>query len=162
MISGTTMKRLALAIGCAGAFWAFTAWVGLRPRPLLLVLSVIAAFACVWALGDVAADRYVLDLAAPRRRLIPRYGLDARFSRLSASFRPPYDPHIVAGQAHTTLVAVVDERLLARHGIDRAKDPDRARAVMDPVLAAYVERPPGPRRHLIAYLSDMVTRIEAL
>jgi hypothetical protein len=161
-MTATTVKRLTLSLGGAGAAWAATAWVGLRPRPLLVVLTVLAAFVCVWVLEDLAADRHDLDLDTPRRRLIPRWGLDARFSRLSASLRPPYDAQIVASQVHATLVAIVDERLLAHHGIDRAADPERARAVMDPSLAAYVERQAEPRRNLIAYLSDMVTRIEAL
>jgi hypothetical protein len=161
-MNATTAKRLAFALGAAGASWALTAWIGLRPRPVLVVLTLLAAFVCLWLVEDLAADRYDLDLDTPRRRLIPRWGLDARFSRLAASLRPPYDAHLVASQVHATLVAIADERLLAHHGIDRATDPEGARAVMDPNLASYLERPPEPRRNLIAYLSDMVTRIEAL
>jgi hypothetical protein len=161
-MSATTAKRLTLALGGAGAVWALTAWIGLRPRPVLVVLTSLAAFVCLWLAEDLAAHRYDLDLDTPRRRLIPRWGLDARFSRLSAALRPPYDAHLVASQVHATLVAIADERLLAHHGIDRATDPEGARAVMDPNLASYLERPSEPRRNLIAYLSDMVTRIEAL
>ena len=94
--------------------------------------------------------------------MIPRWGLDPRFSRLASALRPPHDPQLIANQVHATLIPVVDERLRAHHGIDRAAEPDRAHAVMHPSLAAYVEQPPHARRNLMAYLSDIVTRIEEL
>jgi hypothetical protein len=161
-MSAVFVKRLALAVLGAGGAWALTAWIGVRPRPLLLVLTVVAALACAWLLEDIATDRQELDLDAPRRRLVPRWGLDPRFSRLAAALRPPHDLHLVASQVHATLMPIVDERLLAHHGIDRAVEPERAREVMDPKLAAYVERPPEARRNLMAYLSDIVARIEEL
>jgi hypothetical protein len=161
-MSATAAKRLALSLGAAVIAAVVAEWIGLRPRPVLLVLTVVAGLVWVWLVEDLAADRYDLNLDAPRGRLLPRWGLDARFSRLSSSLRPPYDPGLVAGQVHPTLVAIVDDRLLANHGVDRATEPDRARAVMGPKLAAYVEGPPSPRRNLIAHLSEMVTRIEAL
>jgi hypothetical protein len=156
------VTRLALAC-CGGALaWAATAILDLRPRPALVVLLVVAGFAFVWLLEDVAGDRHDLDIAAPRARVVPRWGLDPRFLRLAASLRPPHDPQLIAVQVHATLVPLVDERLRAHHGIDRAAEPARARAVMHPALAAYVEQPPQPRRNLNAYLSDIVTRIEDL
>jgi hypothetical protein len=161
-MSSMLVRRLPLALVGAGGAWALTAWIGMRPRPLLLVLTVLAAFACAWLLEDVATDRYELDLDAPRRRMTPRWGLDPRFSRLAASLRPPHDAHLVASQVHATLVPIVDERLLAHHGIDRAVEPERAREVMDPKLAAYIERPPEARKNLMAFLSDIVARIEEL
>jgi hypothetical protein len=161
-VSSPTVKRLVLsALGCGGV-WALTAWVGLRPRPVLVILTVLAALACVWLIEDVAGDRHALDLNPPRRRLTPRWGLDPRFSRLAASLRPPHDLDLVASQVHATLVGIVDERLGAHHGIDRAADPLAARAVMGPELSSYVEQPPAARRNLMAHLSDMVTRIEAI
>jgi hypothetical protein len=155
-------RRAVLAALGAGLVWALTWWIGMRPRPLLLVLAVIAAFAFVWLLEDVASHRYDLDLQIPRGRLVPRWGLDPRFSRLSAALRPPYDAQLVANQVHAALVPIVDDRLRAHHGIDRDGEPDRARAVMDPRLVAYVEQPPQARRNLMAYLSDIVARIEEL
>jgi hypothetical protein len=161
-MSVPTGKRVAVPLVAAGAVWALTAWIGLRPRPLLVVLTVVAAFACWSLVADVAGARHALNVDAPRRRLVPRWGLDARFSRLAATLRPPHDPHLVASQVHATLVGIVDERLLAHHGVDRAADPDAARAVMGDVLADYIERPPATPRNLMSYLSGMVARIEAI
>jgi hypothetical protein len=161
-MTSTAVKRSALALVAAVALWAAAAWIGLRPRPVLLVLTVVAAFVCTWLIEDLGAESHDLDLAAPRRRVVPRWGLDPRFSRLAAALRPPHDAHLVAAQVHATLVPIVDERLLARHGIDRAAEPERARALMDPKLTAYVENPPQPRRSQLAYLSDIITRIEDL
>jgi hypothetical protein len=161
-MSGAITRRVAVPLLAAGAAWALTAWIGMRPRPLLVVLTVLAAFACWWLVEDLAGSRYALELDPPRRRLIPRWGLDARFSRLAATLRPPHDPQLVASQVHATLVGLVDERLIAHHGIDRAADPNAARAVMGDVLADYVDHEPTARRNLMPYLSDMVTRIEAI
>jgi hypothetical protein len=156
------LTRLVFAALAAAVAWAFTAWVGLRPQPVLLVLTVLACFVLSWLMAEVGMRRQQIDLNAPRRRYTPRWGLDARFSRLSASLREPHDRELISHQVHAILLAIVDERLLAHHGVDRATDPERAREVMGETLARYVEQPPAARRNLMNHLSDMVTRIEAI
>jgi hypothetical protein len=161
-VTATIVKRLVGAVLVGGLAALAASWFGVRPRPLLVVLLVVAVFAVGFLVSDLAADRYELDLAAPRARLVPRWGLDPRFSRLAASLRPPHDPQLIASQLHATLIPIIDERLRARHGIDRVAEPERARAVMGPDLVSYVDSPPRSRRNLMGYLSGIVARIEEL
>lgn len=64
-------------------------------------------------------------------------------------------------RVHPAIVAVVDERLRLRHGIDRQADPRRAAAVLGEPLASFVttppQRAPSPRE-----LESMAALIEQL
>ena len=103
-----------------------------------------------------------IDWAAPRRHSIPRHGLDPRFSRLARNLRDDREPGILATQVHATLVRIVDDRLMAHHGIDRVRDPAAAQALLGEDLARYVEEPPTARRGQIEFIHDLISRIEAL
>ena len=64
---------------------------------------------------------------------------------------------------HRLLVDLIDERLTADHGIDRASEPQRAAVQLGDELAAFVAVPPSARQlRDSAYLSSILTRIESL
>jgi hypothetical protein len=149
------------AVATGLLLWLFTSWVGLRPRPLLVVAVTVGVFALAWLMADVSSRLGAVEWSVPRRRVIPRNGLDARFSRLARILRDR-DPSVAAQQVHATLVRVVDDRLAAHHGIDRRLQPTQARSVMGEPLTAYIDEPPMVRRDQTAYLADVITRIEAL
>ncbi len=159
---GLLLRRIAWALLCGLAIWGFTAWIGLRPEPALVIAATLALF----VLGALVAG--VIDETDPiiwtplHRSAGPSHGLDPRFFRLSQNFTDGTDSQYVADQVHHVLVRVIDDRLAANHGIDRASDPTAARAVLGEPLTSYVEQPPRPLRRNLSYLSDLITRIESL
>lgn len=140
--------------------WGFTSWVGLRPRPVLVIVATVTCVLIGGLVSRIHAGVTPMSWTAPRRATRHRYGLDPRFSRLSRDLSDNRDPDALATQLHTTLVRVIDDRLAAHHGIDRTTEPEQARAVLGSDLAAYVATP-GPRASR-RQLSDLLTRIEAL
>jgi hypothetical protein len=144
------------------AAWGFTTFVGLRPRPLVLAGVVLGTFAVAWVVSDVAGRVSRIDWDPPRRRVTARLGLDPRFLRMSALMRNESDRRLVSFRVHRDLVRVIDDRLVAHHGVDRTAQPDEARHVLGPMLSAYVETQPHARQLHPRYLQDLLTRIEAL
>jgi hypothetical protein len=90
-------------------------------------------------------------------------GLDPRVSslrmRLAAADRDGYH----ARQVYGSLVDLIDDQLLAVHGIDRAADPDAAAVALGPELHRFVAtgRPPA-RLTSVRVLRPIVQRIEQL
>ncbi|HEY7044036.1 MAG TPA: hypothetical protein VH419_10245 [Nocardioidaceae bacterium] len=162
VVSSAWIKRGLYALGTGLVASGFTAWLGLRPRPVLVVLVTVSCFAVGWLLADLAARVTPVDWVAPRHRSVPRRGLDPRFSRLARKLRDDVGWEIAARDLHTTLVSIVDERLAAHHGIDRRQQPAAAQAVLGEELSGYIEEAPRVRRGQAAYVSKLLTRIEAL
>jgi len=154
------VRRLTYGLLAGLVGWGFTAWVGLRPQPLLVILATVTCVTFGALVTHVHAGVETISWSAPRRSARPRYGLDPRFSRLSQDLSENRDPQVLAAQLHTTLVRVIDDRLSAHHGIDRTAHPEQAHAVLGTVLAAYAATPAA--RTSRRQLSDLLTRIEAL
>jgi hypothetical protein len=64
-------------------------------------------------------------------------------------------------ELRTQLVSLVDDRLMAHHGIDRSSDPVRADAVLTPALRRLMSEPRSSGLGL-RELRRIVTDIEAL
>ncbi|MEP6665170.1 MAG: hypothetical protein ABJA81_01865 [Nocardioidaceae bacterium] len=156
------LRRVGTACAWGLTVWGFTAWVGLRPEPALVIGLTLVLFVAGWLVAGIAAETAPVEWKPLHRSSGSTFGLDQRFSRLSQSFSDGTDPQYVADQVHHILVRVIDDRLAARHGIDRQTDPQAARVVLGERLTSYVEQPPRPRRGNVSYLSDLVTRIESL
>ncbi len=153
------LRRTAYGILSGLVAWGFTAWVGLRPRPLLVVIAVVSCALFVGLLSVLLPRVTAISWSAPRRQVLPRYGLDPRFSRLSQALIENRDPDALTAQLHATLVRVIDDRLVSHHGIDRTVQPEQAYALLGAELTAYVAAPrPGSRKHL----HELLARIEAL
>ena len=76
----------------------------------------------------------------------------------------PRPPGRAGGRDRTLLprlVRVADDRLLRRHGVDRASSPERARELLGPTVWTVLHDPgaPLPPPGVVA---DVVTRIEEL
>jgi hypothetical protein len=125
----------------------------------LVVLVAVIGFVVYDLAGAVVTVRW-----RPAAVAVPTMtGSTSRVSslrnRLLAMDRDGY----LARQLHASLVGLVDDQLLAVHGIDRAQDPDRARGVLGPELTRFVasEEPP-PRLMDVRVLRPIVQRIEQL
>jgi hypothetical protein len=154
-------ERVAWVVASSGAAWAFTAWVDLRPRPVVLAGVIAAGFAVSWTFTDLVPIVGRIEWAAPWRRIDARHGLDPRFLQTARLLRDD-DRADVARRVHRDLIRVIDDRLMAGHGIDRRTDPDRADSVLGPDLVEYVAGPPHPRQLSPRHLDIILTRIEAL
>jgi hypothetical protein len=142
--------------------WGFTTWIGLRPRPALVIAVLLGGFAIGWLVTDVGRRTVRVEWTPPRRRITPRHGLDPRFLRLASLMRDETDRRLVSFRVHQTLVRIVDDRLQSHHGIDRATQPEQAAALLGPDVSQYVDRPPATRDLHPGQLDDLITRIEAL
>jgi hypothetical protein len=168
-------RRWRLRLGAGAAAWAATVAVFslLQMRPAVVPLAAITAAVAVvlWVLldlGDVAQPvdwRATSDVGSGAR------GTDVRLAVLS---RQVSDARALDGgrSLQRALVALVDDALRTRHGIDRATDPDGAAAALGPELASFtsvasLDTPPGasPVTELTAdpaRLAQLLDRIEYL
>jgi hypothetical protein len=140
----------------------FTSWIGLRPRPVLVIAAVLGGFALAWMITDVGPRITRVEWTPPRRRIAPRHGLDPRFLRLASLMRDETDSRLVNFRVHQSLSRIVDDRLLTHHGVDRAAQPQQAAALLGPELTQYLEQPPTNRDLNPHHLNQLITRIEAL
>ena len=136
---------------------------GMGPSlPLVASLVVLVA-----AIGFVAYDLQAAVLSVRWQRSAgtapTATGFDSRVSslqmRIAASDRDGYH----ARQLYASLVDLIDDQLLAVHGIDRAQDPDAAQVALGPELHRFVAtgRPPA-RLTSVRVLRPIVQRIERL
>jgi hypothetical protein len=154
--------RTAITAGCWLATFAGMAALDMGPRPVLLacIAAVLAAAVCLLLdLADVAAPASWGASYDPERL---RRGADLRIRALQGQLL--HGPSMDDGRAlHLLLVELIDDRLLAEHGIDRAAQPERADAVLGPTLATFVTSPP-PTKQLRdpRFMSSILTHIESI
>ncbi len=159
---GRWRRRIVFGVVVWLVAWAFAAFLGSSPQPMLLAAVTMS----VCTVGGVVADAWAgISRAdwAPGHRSSPRQGgADPRFSRLAHSFTDGTDPQVVAEQVHESLCSVVDGLLLSRHSTDRQRDPEIARRALGDELADYLERPPRYSRGYFQKLPTLLTRMESL
>jgi hypothetical protein len=125
-----------------------------------LVLPVVVAFAALWwLLADALqhADPGETTAAGPADD--PRIRSDARTRSLRISLMS-LDDHR-RDRLHATLTALIDEQLAVAHGVDRATQPEEARALMGEELHDFVSKPAGPSLSF-RRLDRIVSAIEGL
>jgi hypothetical protein len=132
------------------------------PRPVLIAGLAAAVASALWLLIDLADVAEPLSWSAsfdPAR--LPR-GADLRIRALQGQLA--HGPTVDDGRGlHRLLVDLIDDRLTADHGIDRATEPDRANAALGPTLAAFVAGSPSSRQlRDPSFLSSIITLIESL
>ena len=142
--------------------YAISAAADTDPQPVVLAAAIALLAGVLWSAADL------VDHVVPARwetwtvSLRSRRGADVRVSAIQRALTDVATRQDVE-RMHPTLVALVDDRLAAHHGIDREAEPQRAGEVLGPELADFVRRAPPPVRfgdH--AYLSALLTRIEQL
>ena len=142
--------------------WLFAAGLGSKTQPVLLLATVAALVLAIGTVVEVNTPTEEVDWTPPHRSGVRSHGIDPRFSRLSRNFTDGTDGHRLAAHIHTTLTGVVDRRLAAAYGVDRQRDPARARSILGDQLADYLDQPPRHRRGMVDATSAIVTRIEGL
>jgi hypothetical protein len=151
------------------------AWAGVVAVPLLggrlihvaLAALVAAVFSVVWWwLADVGSMAEEADWSTVSGYSLRGRGADPRASRLQRMTRDVLTGNNAVGSdvvlAHA-LVDIIDERVLAHHGIDRVADPERYAVVVGSDLAAFVEAVAGDRATVRSHqLPALISRIEHL
>ncbi|MBI5090491.1 MAG: hypothetical protein HZB15_16985 [Actinobacteria bacterium] len=160
----TSRWRPRIAAAAIGWFVVSLGMAALQMDPSPVLLAGIAAV----ILGGLCLLLDVSDLAGAASwegfyRPEPlRKGDDVRVRVLQGQLlhgRSLDDGHAL----HALLVDLIDDRLLAERGVDRAADPQRAAALLGPTLVQFVSAPPSPRRlRDAAFLASIVDHIESL
>lgn len=160
----TARRKWTLRIGTALGVWvvtvAATGLLGNDPQPGLIALVIACGAGLLWLYLDVSAD------AEPARwRLVdddpirPR-GEDPRLAMFHRVVAGHLDSRDTNDQLHRYIAAIADQRLVARHGISRLADPDRAATVMGPELTGFLAHPRA--RLSLSQINHLLDRIEAL
>lgn len=136
---------------------------GMGPRHVVLGVIVTALAAVCWVAYDLAAEVRAPDWRTILSRPSMLVGYDTRVSRIKLHLYDESGSGRGTGRLYVTLVELIDDRLLSRHGIDRAIQPDAARIAMGDMLHRFVTSPPSQRELADRRTMDRIlTRIEAL
>jgi len=155
-------RRLAVVMGCWAAVVATMVGLGMQPNPI--VLAAVAAVAGV--IGALLLD--LSDIAAPVDWRTTREGSGRGIAsdvRVSALRRQLGAAGALGSDdmVHTSLVAIIDDRLLVEHAVDRRAQPAAAAALLGPDLDDFVTVPPSRDRWADPrFLPAVLDRIEAL
>ncbi len=126
--------------------------LGMEPRLVLLGFVVMVVAASLWLALDLGVAASKLDWHDPRARSGARDGHDLRVQILRSRLRRPTPKRTPARQSRSndtepvdeiteTLRTVIDDHLIAEHGIDRRTDPEGAAEALGPDLARLVSDP---------------------
>lgn len=152
---------LGAAIGLLG--WLVLSALGLQGRPAYCAGVGIAGAAVIAAVRAIGRD----DAPAPATARIPADDEGGAYADLFfIEYRLSWgagDPGRFDDRVRPTLVRLADERLRQRRGIDRARDPERARQIVGERLwtlmtpaARTTRRPRAPE------VAEFIAAIEAI
>ena len=136
--------------------------LGGRPHPGLLALAVAGAATAVWLVLDLPGSSAVTVWERIGSEPIRPPGEDPRLAVLERVVAAHFDARVVSDSLQRHLMALVDQRLLARHGVSWRVDPERAAPLLGPELLA-LARQSGPYpRMSVHQIEVLLARIEAL
>lgn len=131
------------------------------PNVLLVAGLVVLASGIVWLVNDLGRDAARPHPAPPLASPTASHP-DLRITTLRQALATGGRDRNLTDRIRGSLVELVDDELLANHGIDRHHDPDAARAVLDPALQRFIEHPDAAQAMTTRSLAAVVTLIEAL
>ena len=156
-------RRLAGGVVVVAVVWLVLLLLDFEPDPVRLPLTIALVIAVGHLLGDALGTvEPVTELWELEAEESPRpVGTDVRLAFLVRVITQ----HLVARHPDTRLAEALadlaDRRLLQRHGVRRAEDPQRATELLGPDLVRYLAEVPG-RRLTTAEIDRHLQRIEAL
>ena len=162
MTRGAWVRQLGAAFVVWFVVVATALFLGMQPRPALLAGLVAAVGAGLLLFLDasdqVAGDRWAVPDTDPARER----GEDMRLASLSRMVGSHLVSHQVDDQLHRQLLRLLDQRLVARHGVSLQADPERAADLAGPELAALMQQGPPYPRLKIGQIDVLIARIEEL
>lgn len=155
--------RVVVAVAAWGGFLLVATLLGMTVRPLLFAGVVLAVACVVWLVLDASTAARPSYWTQESLDPVRSPGEDPRLDTLLRHLAKNFDAMEFADVLHADLTAVADERLIARHGLSRVADPDRAAVVLGADLSRFLSMTKDQRRPLtVAQLDHLLTRIEAL
>lgn len=155
-------RPVLVGVGGLTAFVCAVAWWSFAPAPNYIVLAtvMVAGWVLTWVAGallhELGSHRWrPFQPAAGRQR-----GRDSRVSQLRALIRETDDP-VRAEELHALLTRIVADRFATR-GLDPARHPEEARALLGADLAAYLNAPHGRRDRAVRDIDQLLQRIERI
>jgi hypothetical protein len=136
--------------------------LGGRPHPGLLALTVAGAATALWLLLDLPGSSGVSVWDRVGTEPIRPPGEDPRLAALERVVAAHVDAHVVTDALQRHLMALVDQRLIARHGVSWRVDPERAAALLGPELLELARQTAPYPRMPTRQIDVLLTRIEAL
>jgi hypothetical protein len=159
---GSTTTVVVATVGVTAVVIVLMAVSGMGPTVVLAPLGLLAVAAC-WLVSDLGNRAVPTDGVAPSAALPPPARVDHRLMTLRNGIAYGRPDDASTDRLRAALVDLVDDQLLAVHGIDRHVDPHRAATVMGATLAAFVDDPALARRLTKPRdLDRIVTLIEQL
>lgn len=155
-------RRIAISVAMWFVACGAALFLGMRPQPVLMATLVAAAatvlLLCVDASAAAASNRWTVVDSDPTRPP----GEDPRLAHLTRMVGSHLVSHRPGDQLHRQLVHLIDQRLVARHGVSVHADPGQVAGLVGPELAALVaQEPPYPRLEL-DQIDVLIARIEEL
>ncbi|MDX6299729.1 MAG: hypothetical protein QOF53_943 [Nocardioidaceae bacterium] len=136
--------------------------LGGRPHPALLALTVAGAAAAVWLVLDLPGSSGVIVWERIGTEPIRPPGEDPRLAALERVVTAHFDARVVGDTLQRHLMALADQRLLARYGVSWRVDPERAAPLLGPELLALARQSAPYPRLSVHQIEVLLTRIEAL
>lgn len=154
-----TSARVAVAAAVWLLLWGALALADARPDPLLLAAIVAVAAVGLVVCRDLFDAVNPIDWVGPYEIGPNRRGRDARVDTLRRQLDGA--PWLSRQSIGDVLVELIDDRLLARHDVDRYEDPEAAATLLTPRLQRVVR----DQRRVSPILRDIdriIDDIEAL
>jgi hypothetical protein len=159
----TPRARVAMVVAVAALIEISLSAARMGPSlPLVASLVVLVAAAC-FVVSDLEAAVLTVRWQRPADTAATATGRDRRVDLLRMRLAAPDHHGSTARELYASLVGLIDDQLLAVHGIDRAQDPEAARVVLGPELSRFVAAGQPPARLTnVRVLRGVVQRIEQL
>ena len=156
-------RSLVGAVLGAAAAWLVLTLLHFEPDPVRLPLVIALLVAVAHLLGDALGTvEPTMQFWAIDAEDSPRpAGSDARLAFLVRVITQHQVARHPDARLAESLAALTDRRLLQRHGVRRAEDPQRAAELLGPDLSRFLDEPPG-RRVSLTEIDHHLQRIEAL
>jgi hypothetical protein len=158
--------RWAGRVGFALLVWFLLVYVahlvGGEPQVGLVGLAVVAGSAVLWLCVDTvgAGDDPGWELLDDEPLRPP--GQDARLAALTRLVAAHFEARRPGDGLQRALMALADQRLIARHGVSWRADPERARPHLGPELLALAEQSEPYPRMSRTQVDLLLDRIEEL
>jgi len=136
--------------------------LGGRPQTGLLALAVAAAGTALWLLVDLSDATRAPVWDRVETEPIRSPGEDPRLAALERVVTGHFDGRVVTDTLQRHLMALADQRLLARHGVSWRVDPERAAPLLGPELLGLAQQSAPYPRMSVHQIDVLLTRIEAL
>jgi hypothetical protein len=130
--------------------------------PNIVLVGAIVAMVGAIVAAVVTTERIAVRTEARRRLPADDGRTDLHTVALRLGLAESGHNAYLSDRLHRQLVALIDDELLASHGVDRQADPHAAGAIMGQVLTDFVERSDAGPPMSLPTVVRMVTLIEQI